>query len=92
MKKILVVCGAGLITATLICKDIETILSHQKIEAQIISCKAKQAERMMSSVDVVVTSLHLEHDPGKPTIVLQSLFGEEYQLQLEKNLLALLIN
>lgn len=92
MKKILVVCGAGLVTATLVCKDIESILSHRKIDAQVLTCKATQIEGLIETVDVIVTSLYFEKDPNKPMVILQSLFGEEYQSQLEDKLLTLLKN
>lgn len=90
MKKILVVCGAGLVTATLICKDIETILNNHQLEATVVACKASDAGMWMDSVDVIVTSLHFGKDADKPIVALQSLFGLDYQYQLEEKLLELL--
>ena len=90
MKKILVVCGAGLVTATLICKDIEIILESHRMEAKVIACKASEAASWIDSIDVIVTSLQFEENVNKPIVSLQSLFGLEYQYQLEEKLLELL--
>lgn len=56
MKKILVVCGAGVATSTVAVKKIEECLAQRGVTAQVDQCKVTEVPYKVDAYDLIVTT------------------------------------
>ena len=68
MKKILVVCGAGVATSTVTAKKIEENLRHRGLEVHVEQCKATEVSYKAKAYDLVVTTTLLGEVGDVPVV------------------------
>lgn len=70
-KQIIVACGGGIATSTIIVSKVEKILKDNKIDANIIQCRVAEIDSHKDNADLIISSANLKKDYGVP--VLQAL-------------------
>lgn len=55
-KLILVACGAGIATSTVVCKRVEKLLQNHQILAEVIQCKIAEVGTYEDKADLLVTT------------------------------------
>lgn len=68
MKKILVACGTGVATSTVVAKKLEESLRARGIEVQIDQCKASEVAGKVHAYDLVVATTEVDDAGGKPVV------------------------
>lgn len=68
MKKILVACGTGVATSTVVAKKLEESLRAKGIEVQVDQCKASEVGGKVHAYDLVVSTTEVDDAKGKPVI------------------------
>ena len=67
-KKILVVCGAGVATSTVVVKKLEEKLGERGIPIQVDQCKATEVPFKAAGYDLIVTTTLLGEVKGTPVV------------------------
>jgi PTS system galactitol-specific IIB component len=67
--KIVVACGSGVATSTVIASKIEELLHKNNLEAQIIQCTLHEVESNLNGTTLVVSSMPGLSVPSVPVIV-----------------------
>ncbi|MCR4952264.1 MAG: PTS transporter subunit EIIC [Solobacterium sp.] len=78
MKKILVICGAGMTSSILVSRMRSLAAENEELDYKIGSCAANQMNMYVSQADIVFVAPHLEYaiaelkkkDPGKEIILI----------------------
>jgi len=68
MKRILVVCGAGVATSTVVVKKLEETLAARGLAVKLDQCKATEVAYKVRGYDLVVTTTLLGEVPGIPVV------------------------
>ena len=68
MKRILVVCGAGVATSTVAAKKIEEKLRERQVAVQIDQCKATEVPFKARGYDLIVSTTLLGEVAGIPVV------------------------
>ena len=68
MKKILVVCGAGVATSTVAVKKIEEKLGERGVAVQVDQCKVTEVPYKADAYDLIVTTSLLGEVDGTPVV------------------------
>ncbi len=66
--KILVVCGTGIATSTVVSRKLEEKLSERGFSVETRQCKAAEVERNLDGVDVIVTTTPVPENLGVPVV------------------------
>ena len=61
-KKVLVACGTGIATSTVVTIKIQETLAANNIDADVIQCKVSELPMRVSDADLVVTTTVYEND------------------------------
>lgn len=67
MKKIIVACGTGIATSTVVCVKIKDALKKAGVQADVIQCKVAEIPSKIAGADLVVTTTSYTH-PTVPVI------------------------
>jgi len=67
-KKILVVCGAGVATSTVVVKKLEEQLGQRGIPVQVDQCKVTEVPFKAPAYDLIVTTTLLGEVQGTPVV------------------------
>ena len=68
-KTVLIACGTGVATSTVMAVAIEEALRERGLRVVIRQCKATEVPSMIDDVDLVVSSTMLPPNLSKPTFV-----------------------
>lgn len=68
--KILVACGCGVNTSTLVCNEVKRICDREGIPAQILHCSVPEIPINSKMVDIVCPANAYKRDLGKPVLSL----------------------
>ncbi|WP_318373152.1 PTS sugar transporter subunit IIB [Enterobacter sp.] len=68
MKKILVACGTGMATSTMIAQKISHFLTENHIQVSTQQCSLNEIPLNKQGVDLIVTSMKTNADYGIPTL------------------------
>lgn len=68
MKKILVACGTGIATSTVVAKKLEEKLAARGITATIAQCKASEVSAKVAGYDLVVATTEVDDTKGRPLL------------------------
>lgn len=69
MKTIIVACGAGVATSTIISSNIEKLLDEKKVKFRIIQCSIREVKSYQDQGDIIVSSMPLQGDYKIPTVL-----------------------
>ena len=67
-KRILVACGAGIATSTVVCDKVERLVKENNIDAEIIQCKIAEVASMEDNADLIVSTTILPREYKIPAI------------------------
>jgi PTS system galactitol-specific IIB component len=67
-KRILVACGTGIATSTVVAKAIEEALKERGIDVITRQCKAVEVRSLVDQADLIVTTTQLPSNLGVPVI------------------------
>ncbi|HBG5343573.1 TPA: PTS sugar transporter subunit IIB [Clostridioides difficile] len=68
MKKILVACGAGIATSTVVCDKVERLVKENNIQAEVIQCKIAECATKQEGADLIVSTTILPTTYDIPAI------------------------
>lgn len=85
--KVLVACGAGIATSTVVLKKIETLFSKNNIDAQITQIKIAEAASLQDSNDILITTTMLPTQYRIPAIKAMAFLTGINQEKLEQKIL-----
>lgn len=90
--KIIIACGSGVATSTLIAMKVENILKKNDLKAQVIQCSLTEVDGHLKGADLVVTSMgKLKVNGDVPIVVaipyITGIGGEETDAAIERILL-----
>lgn len=68
-KKILVACGAGIATSTVVANRVENLIKDNHLDAVIDQCKITEVKGKQSGADLIVSSTILPTKYNIPAIV-----------------------
>jgi galactitol PTS system EIIB component len=68
MKRILVVCGAGVATSTVVAKKLEEKLRERGLSVRIDQCKVTEVPYQIAGIDLIVTTTNLGEVAGVPVV------------------------
>lgn len=69
MKTIIVACGAGVATSTVITSSIVNLLKENNIEHRILQCSLNEVRMHVEKGDLLVTSMPLKEKYNIPTVL-----------------------
>ena len=67
-KRILVACGAGIATSTVVCTKVEQLVKDHGIDAEIIQCKISECASKQDEADLIVSTTILPTEYKIPAI------------------------
>ncbi|MBC2579594.1 PTS sugar transporter subunit IIB [Clostridium sp. DJ247] len=67
-KVVLVACGAGIATSTVVCERVEKLIKDNKLNAQVIQCKIGEVASKESEADLIVSTTILPKQYSIPAI------------------------
>lgn len=67
-KVILVACGAGIATSTVVCEKVENLVKENKLDAQVIQCKIAEVASREKDADLIVSTTILPKQYSIPAI------------------------
>lgn len=92
MKRIVVVCGCGIATSTIVYYSLEEFLEKNKIKAYIIQCKISEVASIQQHVDLILSTTLLPIKYDVPVLnAMEYIIGEEIEA-LEEKILNILMN
>lgn len=87
MKTVIVACGAGIATSTLICDRVKHLLSDNGIAVDIIQCTIADIAGYAGRADLIITSMKLENRYDKPIVTAISFLTGIGREQTEQEIL-----
>lgn len=62
MKEIIVACGTGIATSTVVCVKIKEALQKAGVQAEVVQCKVAEIPSKIDDADLVVTTTSFTSD------------------------------
>ncbi|WP_318507685.1 PTS sugar transporter subunit IIB [Bacillus sp. T3] len=71
MKKftVLVACGAGIATSTVVCQKVENLIKDNNINAEVVQCKIAEVKSRQEGADLIVSTTILPTTYEIPAII-----------------------
>lgn len=69
MKTIIIACGSGIATSTMISMRVEELLNNNNIPNEIIQCSINEIDNYEDRGDVIVSSTQLQNEYSIPTVM-----------------------
>lgn len=69
MKTIIIACGSGIATSTMISMRVEELLNSNNIPNEIIQCSINEIDNYEDRGDVIVSSTQLQNEYSIPTVM-----------------------
>ena len=67
-KKILVACGTGIATSTVVVNKVEELVKEHKLDAEVEQIKISEAKNKQNEADLIITTTMLPTKYSIPTI------------------------
>lgn len=68
MKQIVIACGAGLATSTMVCDKVSNLLKENGIQAKIHQCTLPQVDGYDGEVDLIITTMKVRKKYQSPCL------------------------
>ncbi|MFH7817873.1 PTS sugar transporter subunit IIB [Neobacillus thermocopriae] len=69
-KTVLVACGAGIATSTVVCNRVENLLKENNVNAEVIQCKISEVKsRQVEDADLIISTTILPTTYDIPSII-----------------------
>ncbi len=89
MKKytVLVACGAGIATSTVVCQKVENLVKEHNINAEIIQCKIAEVKSRQQGADLIISTTILPTTYEIPAIIATAYISGIGMAQLDQKIL-----
>ncbi len=67
-KRILVACGAGIATSTVVCDKVEKLVKENNIDATVMQCKIAEVGSLEDQADLIISTTILPREFKIPAI------------------------
>jgi PTS system galactitol-specific IIB component len=67
-KRILVACGAGIATSTVVCDKVERLVKEHNIDATVTQCKIAEVGSLEDNADLIISTTILPREYKIPAI------------------------
>lgn len=67
-KKVLVACGAGIATSTVVCDKVERLIKENNIDAVVQQCKIAEVASLQDSADLIISTTILPTEYKIPAL------------------------
>lgn len=67
-KRILVACGSGIATSTVVANKLKDLLNERGVDAYIQQCKAAEAPSLIEGFDLLVTTTPMDNVKDIPVV------------------------
>lgn len=67
-KKILIACGAGIATSTVVCDKVERLIKEHNIDATVHQCKIAEVVSLQDSADLIISTTILPTEYKIPAL------------------------
>lgn len=85
MKTIIIACGSGIATSTVVSDRLDDVLDDAGIEHEFIQCSVPEIDTYIDQADLIVTTITMEKEYEKPKInALSYLTGDGEEETTEK--------
>nr|WP_234978483.1 PTS sugar transporter subunit IIB [Bacillus tuaregi] len=68
-KTVLVACGAGIATSTVVCNKVENLLKENNVNAEVVQCKIAEVKSRQAGADLIVSTTILPTTYDIPAII-----------------------
>jgi galactitol PTS system EIIB component len=68
MKTIIIACGTGVATSTIVVAKVQSLLQDHGIDANIIQCTMGDIAGHSDQADLIITTMQLKNNFGKPIV------------------------
>ena len=68
MKRIIIACGSGIATSTIISSRVSELLDEHHIHYDLIQCSLQEIDSYVSDADLIITSMDLQRSFPIPKI------------------------
>ena len=90
MKRIIVACGSGIATSTIISSHLSELLDQHHISYELIQCSLQEIDSYVDDADLIVTSMDLEKNFSIPKVTAISFLTSIGAEETEKEILRVL--
>jgi PTS system galactitol-specific IIB component len=68
LKTIVIACGSGIATSTIVVAKVQSLLQDHGIDVNIIQCSIGDVAGHADQADLIITTMQLENNFGKPIV------------------------
>lgn len=68
MKTIIIACGSGIATSTMIASKLEELLSENNISSELIQCSINEIDVYVNDADLIVSSMDIQREYPIPKV------------------------
>lgn len=90
MKRIIVACGSGIATSTIISSHLSELLDQHHISYELIQCSLQEIDSYVDDADLIVTSMDLQKNFSIPKVTAISFLTSIGAEETEKEVLRVL--
>ncbi|MED1602746.1 PTS sugar transporter subunit IIB [Alkalihalophilus marmarensis] len=87
---VLIACGAGIATSTIVCERVETLFKEQKVRAQVIQCMISEVSSLQDGASLVISTTILPRAYNIPSIIATAYISGVGMEELDQKILNLL--
>lgn len=87
MKTIVIACGTGVATSTIVVEKVKNLLQDHDIDANIIQCTMSDVAGHADQADLIITTMQLKNDFDKPIVTAISFLTGIGQADTEQQIL-----
>lgn len=84
MKRVIVACGTGIATSTVVCVKIKEALAKANVQADVVQCKVAEIDSKIGDADLVVTTTDYTSDKVPVIRALSFLTGMGVEEDIQK--------
>ncbi|TWI59313.1 PTS sugar transporter subunit IIB [Halalkalibacter nanhaiisediminis] len=89
---VLVACGAGIATSTIVCNRVENLLKENNVRAQVVQCMISEVSSRQDGASLIISTTILPTKYRIPSIVATSYITGIGMEELDQEILTLLKN
>ncbi|MCD2346909.1 PTS sugar transporter subunit IIB [Clostridium guangxiense] len=86
-KVILVACGAGIATSTIVCERIEELIKKNKLNARVLQCKISEVYSLEKEADLLLSTTLLPTNYSIPAIRAMAYISGEGMEELDEKII-----
>ncbi|MDT8860842.1 PTS sugar transporter subunit IIB [Alkalihalobacillus sp. MEB130] len=87
---VLVACGAGIATSTIVCNRVENLLKENNVRAQVVQCMISEVSSLQDGASFIISTTILPTKYRIPSIVATSYITGVGMEELDQEILTLL--